>query len=80
MLRHNKIKSIPRLEKLKLDAYQSYKVLNSPNPHKDLKEITKYYSSMDIAATGQKLVEDMALTIIRNMIQKTGKKNLICRY
>ena len=78
LLRHNKIKSIPRLEKLKLDAYQSYKVLNSPNPHKDLKEITKYYSSMDIAATGQKLVEDMALTIIRNMIQKTGKKNLIC--
>lgn len=77
-LRHNPKRSPARYDKLKLDAYQSNKVLNSPNPPKELKEITKYYSTLDIAATGQKVVEDVALEVVKNLIKKTGKKNLVC--
>ena len=78
LLRHNLKQSKPRYHKLKLDAYQSYKILNSPNPPAELKEITKYYSNLDIAATGQKVVEDVALETVKNMIKKTKKRNLVC--
>ena len=56
------------LDKLKLDSYQQYKILHQSNPPLELKNITKYYSNLDVAATGQKIVEDITLETIRNMI------------
>lgn len=78
LLRHNPIKSRSRLNKLKLDSYQRYKVLNSSNPPKELKEITKYFSPIDIAATGQKVVEDVTLEVVKNIINRTKEKNIVC--
>tara|TARA_B100000686_G_scaffold342024_1_gene420409 strand:+ start:317 stop:2269 length:1953 start_codon:yes stop_codon:yes gene_type:complete len=78
LLRHNPICSKPRLNKLKLDAFQLYKVLNTPNPPLELKEITKYYSTLDVAATGQKVVEDVALEIVKNIIKETKRNKLVC--
>jgi carbamoyltransferase len=78
LLRHNPIKSKPRYEKLFLDSYQFYKVIHSPNPPKELTQITKFYSSLDIAATGQKVVEDVTFEIIKNMLTHTKQKNIVC--
>ena len=36
------------------------------------------YSTVDIAATGQKLVEDYALIIVKNILKKTKKNNIVC--
>ncbi len=66
------------LDKLKLDAYQQYKILHQPNPPSKLKEITKYYSNLDVAATGQKIVEDITLKTVKNILKKTKSKHLIC--
>ena len=78
LLRHNPQRSKPRYEKLKLDSYEFYKVINTSNPPAELKEITKYYSSINIAATGQRIVEDVALEIISNMLNFTKKKKIVC--
>ena len=78
LLRHNPVLSRPRYDKLKLDAYQSYKVLNRPNPPLELKEITKFFSNLDVAATGQKVVEDIAIETVKNILNKTKKRNLVC--
>ena len=63
---------------MKLDAYQQYKILHQPNPPSKLKEITKYYSNLDVAATGQKIVEDITLKTVKNILKKTKSKYLIC--
>lgn len=66
------------LAKLKLDAFQQYKILHSPNPPKDLYDLTKFYSNADVAATGQKIVEEITLKIIKNILKKTKSTNLVC--
>ncbi len=78
LLKHNTIRSKLRLEKLNLDSYQRVKILNTPNPPQELLNITKRYNSLDIAATGQRLVEDYALQIVKNMIRKTNKDKIVC--
>ena len=57
-----------QLDKLKL-IYQQYKILHQSNPPPELKNITKYYSNLDVAATGQKIVEDITLETIRNILK-----------
>ncbi len=64
--------------KLKLDAYQQYKILHQPNPPAELLEITKYYSNVDVAATGQRVVENITLQTIQNILKRTKNENLIC--
>ena len=66
------------LSKLKLDAYQQYKILHKPKPPVDLIDVTKYYSNVDVAATGQKVVEEVTLKMIKNILIKNKSKNLIC--
>ena len=78
LLRHNSHRSKIRFDKLNLDSYQRVKILNTPNPPKALIEVTKKYSILDIAATGQKLVEDYALKIVKNILHKTKKKRIVC--
>ena len=78
LLRHNLVKSKIRFDKFDFDSYQRNKVLNTPNPPKELKEITKKYSTLDIAATGQKIVEDYALVVVKNILKKTKKKYIVC--
>ncbi len=63
--------------KLKLDAFQQYKILNRSKPPHELLKITKYYSNVDVAATGQKVVEDISLKVIRNILKKTKSTNLV---
>ena len=55
---------------MKLDSYQQYKILHQPNPPSKLKEITKYYSNLDVAATGQKIVEDITLKTVKNILKR----------
>ena len=78
LLRHNSHRSKIRFDKLNLDSYQRVKILNTPNPPKALIEVTKRYSILDIAATGQRLVEDYALKkIVKNILLKTKKKDCL---
>lgn len=67
-----------RMHKFKFDAYHRYKIVHSPNSPQELKEITKHFSAPDIAATGQMVLEDIALEIISNLASKTNKKKLVC--
>ena len=62
------------MNKTKPDSYQRVKILNTPKNPKALIEVTKKYSILDIAATGQKLVEDYALKIVKNILHKTKKE------
>lgn len=67
-----------RLSKFKMDAYHRYKSIHSPSPSDELREITKYYSAPDIAATGQKVYEDVSLQVVKNLLKETGQTNLVC--
>ena len=78
LLKHNPTRSKIRLDKLNLDSYQRVKILNTPNPPRELYNVTKKYNSLDVAATGQRLVEDYALKIVKNLINKTKKDKIVC--
>lgn len=67
-----------RFHKFRMDAYHRYKVVHSPNPPKELKAVTKYYSAPDIAATGQKVFEDMAIQVVSNLLTHTGEEKIVC--
>ena len=62
-------KSEYRMNKFKMDAYHRYKVIHSPNPPLALKKLTRHYSAPDIAATGQKVFEDLAMEMIQNLLK-----------
>ncbi len=78
LFRRNKTQSNYNYAKLKIDSFQQYKIIHQPNPPEELKRITKFFSNLDVAATGQKLVEDITVQTIKNILNKTKSKNLVC--
>lgn len=67
-----------RIDRLNPDSYKRWQVLNTPAQHLDLKIETAKYSAVDIAATGQRFLEDEVVQLVEKILARTGKNKIAC--
>ncbi len=66
------------LEKLRCDLFETSKYVNSSPSDSDLLHITKTYKVEDVAATGEKLVKDLLVSLVNRFFPNETNENLIC--
>ncbi len=77
---HNKRFKIskPKFEKFNSSAYERYKIFRSYPSDTNIFRISSSYPKADIAATGEQILKEKLIELLRILKKNTKMKNLVC--